>query len=116
MEKELVRREFFKLKLKGFSYANCRAILRAKLRYSVTTRTLKRWMRRLDEGVWDFRDGSRKPHTIHHKITPEIEAEVIALRKQTGWGQAKLYPCLKHLSISERSIKRIIKKNKLCRN
>ena len=115
MEKELIRREFFKLKLKGFPYTKCRAILRSKYHYDVTTRTLKRWIRRLDEGDWDFRDESRRPHTIHHKITPEIEEAVIKLRQLTGWGQAKLFPYLRHLGISERSVKRILKEHGLSR-
>lgn len=115
MKKELIRKEFFKLKFKGFSYAKCRTILKSRFDYEVSTRTLKRWMNKLDEGDWDFRDKSRRPKTIYRKITPEIEQKVISLRKQTGWGQEKLYPYLKHLGISEMSIKRIIKKRNLCR-
>ena len=115
MKKELLRREFFKLKSKGHSYAQCRVILKARFDYEIHVRTLKRWMRRLDEGGWDFRDASRRPHTIHEKITPKIEEKVIRLRKQTGWGQEKLYPQLKHLGISQRSIKRIIHQHGLCR-
>ena len=115
MDKALIRREFIKLKLKGFSYTKCRVILRSKYDYDVATRTLKRWIRRLDEGDWDLTDGSRRPHTIHHKITPEIEKEVIELRQLTGWGPAKLFPHLDHLSISEMSIKRILKEQGLCR-
>lgn len=114
VKKELLRREFFKLKDKGHSYAQCRVILKARYDCEVNVRTLKRWMHRLDEGNWDFRDKSRKPHTIHFKITPAIEQEVLDLRERTGWGQEKLYPYLKHLGISQRSIKRIIKKHGLC--
>jgi len=115
MKKEEIRKEFFKLKIKGFSYSKCRTILKAKYEYVITIRTLKRWTRRLDKGDWDLRDKSRKPKIIHYKITPKIEKEVISLREKTGWGQDKLYPYLTHLGISARSIKRIIKKNKLCK-
>jgi transposase InsO family protein len=115
MKKEEIRKEFFKLKNKGFSYAKCKWIIKAQFDYEVTTRTLKRWIDKLDKGGWDLTDSSRKPHTIHSKITPEIENKVIDLRKSTGWGQEKLYPHLTHLGISERSIKRIIKKHNLCR-
>lgn len=115
MKKEEIRREFFKLKIKGFSYSKCRMILKAKHDYEVSIRTLKRWNKRLDEGIWDLRDLSRKPKTLHYKINPKIEDEVIQLRKKTGWGQDKLYLCLTHLGISKRSIKRIIKKHNLCR-
>ncbi len=115
MKKEYIRKEFFKLKNKGFSYSKCRYVIKAKYDYDVTTRTLKRWIKRLDKTKWDLKDTSRRPHTLHYKITPEIEQNVLQLRKNTGWGQEKLFPNLKHLGISEMSIKRIIKKHKLCR-
>ena len=115
MDKAEIRKEFFKLKNKGFSYHKCRTILRARYGYGVNPRTLKRWIKRLDKGDWDLQDKSTRPKNIHYKITPEIEKEVISLRKKTGWGQEKLYPSLTHLGISERSVKRIIKKNNLCR-
>lgn len=78
-------------------------------------RTLKRWSQRLEKGVWDLRDGSRRPHVIHRKISPAIEQEVISLRLKTGWGAGKLVIPLERLNISEKSIKRILKKNDLCR-
>ena len=107
--------KFFRLKLKGFSYSKCKRILMAKFQYEVSTRTLKRWVKKLDEKDWNMKDESRRPKQIYYKITPNIELEVIRLRKETGWGQEKLYPYLKHLGISEMTIKRIIKKHNLCR-
>ena len=62
MEKEQIRKEFFKLKLKGHSYSQCRIIIKTKYNYETTTRTLKRWMNRLDNcDSWDLKDESRKP-------------------------------------------------------
>ncbi len=115
MKKEEIRKEFFKLKLQGFSYEKCRVILCGKYDYRVTVRTLKRWINRLDKGSWDLRDSSKRPNLINTKITKAIEAEVVILRKKTGWGQQKLSSYLDHLGISEMSIKRIIKRNNLCR-
>jgi transposase InsO family protein len=115
MKKEEVRKEFFKLKNKGFSYSKCEHIIKAQFEYGVSIRTLKRWEKRLDRGDWDLTDSSTRPNMIHYKINSKIEKEVIELRKKTGWGQQKLYPYLKHLNISERSIKRILKKNNLCK-
>jgi len=115
MKKEEVRKEFFNLKNRGFSYAKCRIILRSTFEYEVSIKTLKRWIKRLDLGDWDLSDKSRRPNNIHRKITTEIEKQVIILRNKTGWGQEKLFPHLKHLGISEMSIKRIIKKHSLCR-
>lgn len=115
MEKREIRKEFFKLKNKGFSYSKCKMILKARFDYLVSVRTLKRWIKRFDKTEWNLEDSSRRPNTIHHKITSNIEEDVLHLRNNTGWGQEKLFPHLKHLGISERSIKRIIKKHNLCR-
>lgn len=115
MKKDVIRKEFFKLKNKGFSYTKCRTILRSRFDYDVSIRTLKRWIKRFDSTDWNLKDSSTCPNIIHYKITPEIDSEVIQLRKKTGWGQEKLFPHLTHLSISEMSIKRIIKRHDLCR-
>lgn len=115
MKKEEIRKEFFKLKNQGFSYTKCRTIIFSTLNYDVSTKTLKRWIKRLDKGSWDLKDESTRPKTIHYKITKEIERRVIDLRNKTGWGQEKLYPQLKNLGISEMSIKRIIRRNGLCK-
>ena len=115
MKKEMIRKEFFKLKQKGFSYSKCKTILRGQFDYDVSIRTLKRWVLRIDSLEWDLKDSSRRPHTIHRKITPLVEQEVICLRKQTGWGENKLFPYLSWLGVSKRTVKRIIAKNNLCR-
>ena len=115
MLKEIVRKEFFKLKNDGFSYSKCRTIVKARFEYEVSIRTLKRWVNRLDRGDWNLQDHSKKPRLIHYKVNEAIEKEVINLRNKTGWGQDKLYSELKHLNISASSIKRILKKHNLCR-
>ena len=115
MKKEEIRKEFFKLKNKGFSYAQCKRILRAKFSYDVATRTLKRWIKRLDKGHWDLTDKSRKPKTIHYKLNQDIEEKVLALREKIGWGCGKLHPHLPNTGISQITIHRILQKHSLCR-
>jgi len=111
MKKELIRKEFFKLKLKGHSYSQCRIILKAKYNYETTTRTLKRWMSRLDNCEnWDLRDESRKPKVIHYKITPEIEQEIISIKKRMGWGAEKIE---NFVNLSHTSVNKILKKHNL---
>jgi transposase InsO family protein len=114
MKKEILRREFIKLKNKGHSYKTCKRIIHAQFVHNISIRTLKRWIKRLNDGDWDLKDSSTKPKNIHKKITLEIEQEVICLRQKTGWGEDKLHPYLKHLNISKTSIKRILSKNNLC--
>ncbi len=115
MEKEEVRKEFFKLKLKGHSYSQCRRILLAQFGYETTTRTLKRWMSKLDNlENWDIKDESRKPKQIHYKINQEIENKVLEIRNKTGWGANKIVSYFDN--ISETSIRRILEKYKLTKS
>jgi len=115
MKKEEIRKEFFKLKNKGFSYSQCRRILKAKFEYGVAIRTLKRWVKRLDNEDWNLCDKSRRPYNIHTKINQSVEQEVLSLRNKTGWGCEKLHAYLPHLVISRISINRILQKHNLCR-
>lgn len=115
MNKEEIRIEFFKLKNKGFSYTQCKSILKAKFQYDVDIRTLKRWNVKLSHGNWNLRDNSKRPHNIHRKLTKSIEEEIIRLRTRTGWGCDKLFTQLSHLGISRISINRILQNRGLCR-
>ena len=112
MKKELIRKEFFKLKLKGHSYSQCRKILFAKYNYETHTRTLQRWMNKLDnEADWNLKDESKRPNNIHGKITKEIEERVVSIKKQTGWGERKIEYL--NLGISHKTINKILRKHKL---
>jgi transposase InsO family protein len=115
LNKELVRREFLKLRFKGHSYVACQRILKASFEYEASIRTLKRWSKRFEKGDWNLRDESRRPHVIHRKVSKTTENKVMELRQRTGWGAEKLYPYLKHLQISVITIHRILSKNNLCR-
>jgi transposase InsO family protein len=111
MRKEQIRKEFFKLNIKGHSYNQCRIILKAKYNYEVTTRTLKRWINKLDnDDTWDLRDKSKTPKTIHYKITKEDREKIISLRNKTGWGDRKIAD---YVNIGHTSINKILRKNKL---
>jgi transposase InsO family protein len=115
MKKEEIRKEFFKLRVKRHSYSQCRRILKAKWGYEVTIRTLKRWSKRLKETKWDLRDESKRPKTVHTKITPEIEKKVISIRKKTGWGEYKIEAYHPELGISHTAIYEILNRHKLCK-
>ena len=111
MKKEEIRKEFFKLKLKGHSYNQCRKILLVKFNFKITNRTLKRWMSRLDnDSSWNLEDSSKKPKTIHRKINSEIESKVIRIRNGTGWGENKIAD---FVDVSSWSVNKILRKNKL---
>jgi putative transposase len=111
MKKEEIRKIFLKLKLNGHSYNQCRKILLVKYNFEVTNRTLKRWMQKLDNSKdWNLEDESRRPKTIHKKITNEIEENVISIRNKTGFGAEKIE---NFVNISHWSINKILNKHKL---
>jgi len=90
MEKQEIRKEFFKLRIKGHSYNQCRKILLAQFGYKTTSRTLQRWNERLNKTEWNLEDKSTRPKTIHYKITSDIEKKIIELRIKNGWGENKI--------------------------
>jgi len=110
MKKEEVRKEFFKLKNKGHSNNQSRKILLAQFGYDVTVRTLRRWTSRLYQTEWNLCDKSKRPMTIHYKITPEIEQKIISIRKKTGWGEGKITD---FVEVGHTSINKILRKNNL---
>ena len=90
MKKEEIRKEYFKLRIKGHTNSQCRKILLAQYGYETAVRTLRRWTSRMNKTEWDLTDKSKRPRTIHKKINDKIEAEIISLRNKTGWGANKL--------------------------
>src|SRR3989338_5644587 len=113
MKKEEIRKEFFKLKLKCFSYSQCRRIIKARFDYDTTIRTLKRWSQRLNEGNWNLQDKSTRPNTIHKKVTAKLEKEILILRRQTGWGSDKILANKPELNISARTLDKILIRHNL---
>lgn len=114
MRKEEIRKEFFKLRNKGFSYAKCKGLLVGQFDYHVSVRTLKRWTALLETDEWDMRDKSRKPHMIHYKVTPDLVMRIRTIREKTGWGHDKIKQHY-DLPVSAMTIKRIIKAQGLSR-
>ena len=110
MKKEEIRKEFLKLKNKGHSYSQCRKLLKVQFNYEITSRTLQRWNERFMKTKWDLADYSKRPKTICHKITSEIENKVIALRKKTGFGEKKL---IEYVDLGHTSIYKILNKHHL---
>ena len=110
MKKEDIRKEFFKLRIKGHSYNQCRKILLMKYGYEVHNRTLQRWDEKSRKTNWDLKDKSKRPKIINYKINSEIEKRVIDLRNKTGWGENKIAD---FVDISSWSVNKILNKHKL---
>ena len=110
MKKEEIRKEFFKLKIKGHTNNQCRKILLAQFGYEVCKRTLQRWNAKLKENDWDLCDKSKRPKTILCKITPEIENKIVLIKKRTGWGENKIES---FVGVGHTSINKILNKHNL---
>jgi putative transposase len=65
-------------------------------RYGVTRPTGYKWIaRHRAGGAGALEEGSRAPHRSPHRTGPEIEALVLAARRQYGWGAKKLLQVLR---------------------
>lgn len=116
MKKEIIRKEFLKLRIKQQSYSKCKIKLKKTYEYNVSIRTLKRWQQRFSNNDdWNLRDNSRKPLTIHYKLTNQSRKEIIKARKKTGWGAIRLEKILFHLELSHDTINRVLKEEGLTR-
>ena len=111
MRKEEIRKEFFKLRIKHHSYAQCRKIILAQFGYEISKRTLQRWNKRLNETEWDLKDKSKRPKTINYKLNIEIEKKIISLRNKTGFGEHKIVNYFPE--ISHATIYKVLSKNNL---
>ncbi|MDP3027307.1 MAG: DDE-type integrase/transposase/recombinase, partial [Nanoarchaeota archaeon] len=110
MKKEEIRKEYFKLKIRGHSNNQCRKILLAQFGYEVTIRTLRRWTNHLNSNDWDLCDKSKRPKTIYYKLTKETEEKIIAIKNQTGWGEEKIAG---FVDVGHTTINKILNKHNL---
>jgi len=112
MKKEDIRKEFFKLKIKGHTNNQCRKILFAQLGYEICKRTLQRWNRKLSQNDWDLKDKSKRPKTIHYKTTTKDEEKIILIKNKTGWGERKIED---FVNLGHTTINKILNKHNLTR-
>ena len=123
MEKREIRKEFITLKSKH-SFIECRSIIKKKFNYTISIKTLRRWLKVFNSGDWSCEFKSTRPHKIHTKLNNKIIEEVIKNRKEFGWGCQKLYEFLqskyetlynKNYPIKQITINKILKENNLLR-
>lgn len=117
MRKEVIRREFLKLKLKDYSYKECKGILWKNYESEVSIITLKRWYKRFNKGNWNLKDSSTRPFKLNYKFLIEDIKEVINIRIKKGYSsyQIKIKLEEKGISMSESMIKKVIKEVGLSR-
>lgn len=114
MEKEILRREFLKLKCK-YSYSKCQLLLKNNFDIEISIKSLKRCYKRFkEEDCWDFKDKSRCPNHIYYKVTNELEKEILFWRNTYGWSAKKIKVKL-NTKISHFTINEVLRRNKLLR-
>ena len=79
--------------------------------YDLTIRTLQIWDKRFKETKWDLKDSSKRPKTIHYKVTSEMKKKIVFIGNQRGWGEyriANIFPDISHTTVNK-----ILKQNGL---
>src|SRR3989338_2727630 len=115
MKKEIIRREFLKLRIKQYSYSKRKTQLKELYEFNVSIRTLKRWQKRFSkDDSWNLIDESRKPKVIHYKVSEQTKEEIIHLRNKTGWGAKRLKKILKN-KLAHSTINEVLKQKGLTR-
>lgn len=118
MKKELIRKEAIKLRLiNKKKYPIISLLIKEKYDYNVSPRTIRRWVNRLMNTDWNYKDTSQRPSKIYIRITAQIKKEAIKLRKKTGYKAEKIKQLLerKGISISKSSIELTIRQAGLSR-
>jgi len=110
MKKEEIRKEYFKLRIKGHTNNQCRKIILAQFGYEANIRTLRRWTQKLNQTEWNLKDKSKRPKTINYKVSKEDERKIINLKNKTGWGERKIE---NFVGLGHTTINKILRKNNL---
>ena len=74
--------------------------------YGITRKTGYKWLERYEAGE-ELSDRSREPHHIPHKTPPEMEAQILRVRKENpGWGSKTIKQVLENEGLDGRSSSR----------
>ena len=82
IKKEEIRKEYFKLKIKGHTNNQCRKIILVQFGYEVNIRTLRRWTQKLNQTEWNLKDNGKKKIKVP-KSTDERKDHCTITRKET---------------------------------
>jgi len=100
--------------------------------FDVSRKTVWKWYKRVSKKGWpNYRDRSKRLHTVHKKITPLAEEAILLLRDSFNWGTQRIEICLqspspyiqylletvlgkpwKPVGLSRQSINNILKKHR----
>lgn len=59
--------------------------------FDVSRKTVWKWRKRVSKKGWpNYRDRSKKPHTIYSKVDPYVENAIVILRDSFQWGTQRI--------------------------
>lgn len=59
--------------------------------FDVSRKTVWKWRKRVSKKGWpNYRDHSKKPHTIYSKVDPYVENAIVILRDSFQWGTQRI--------------------------
>jgi transposase-like protein len=70
-----------------------RSVTQAAKDFNISRKTAYKWLARFDQQQ-PMADGSRRPHHSPTRTTGALEAAVLAVRDQFGWGPRKIHAYL----------------------
>jgi len=94
-------------------WAQTHGIKPAARTFATSPQTVRKWLRRCDGSLASLQDHSRAPHHSPKRISPAVEAQVLAVRKKLPtYGAARL-KVLFGLPCSEKAIRRVLRQHHL---
>ena len=106
----------FDYRLRLVTYARQQSIKAAARAFRTTVPTVRKWLRRYeDQRLHGLQELSRAPHSCPHKITGELAARVVALRRRLPTFGAQRLKREWDLPLSHMAIQRILRQQGLLR-
>jgi len=94
-------------------HAQAHGVKPAARAFATSPQTIRKWLRRWDGTLASLQDRSRAPHHCPHRISPELEEEILQLRKSLHTYGALRLKELFDLPCSEKAIGRVLRQHGL---
>lgn len=103
------------VKQKVVRYVQVHGIKPAVRKFGMDRNTIRGWFRSYElEGIRGLLDKRKGPNQIKHKTTDSVEAQIISIRKRTGYGPRRIKYFF-DVKCGYSAIQRILSQNKLTR-
>ena len=96
------------------TYEETRSISKTARIWHTSRQVVRKWVRRYQaEGESGLRDRSRRPRRMPMKTSREVEAKVVALRREYRYGRRRISELLRleGIEVSEHTVRHILRRN-----